>query len=255
MSVDGETGLAELPVGGLAPSAPLNVHEDLVTDIDRGRRDAALKRITDACHAAIRGELPRDYEPGHGMPERLCVAAIQLVLDYAHGSTIAELSETYGYHPVYARQLVNHPDAVTIMSLLVGARSDKMLDMASRIAALAPEALTVKVGIMRTATRSELRDKIATDILGMAGYGERKNFHIDQKVEHKVVLPLAAASALRDALLESRRIGPVDYSRFVAGSSEGENAQVALQLGPGQTDAGSLPTAPQTSTVLVEQVA
>lgn len=248
MIIDPESGMSELPREPVM--APSGAAERIDRE-DRMRRTTALARIEEACQKALRGELPRDCQPRDDMPERLCTVAIQAILDYSHGATILEIAEKYEYNPVYVRTLTRHPDAVTIMSLVLGARADKMMDMASRVEALAPEALTVKVDLMRTSANPVLRDKIATDFLSMSGYGERKKIETSVKHEHSFVVPAQAATGLRAALDESKRIASLDYSKYLARSPGEEEAQAAtLQLSDGLTDAGSLPTAP-----LAERVA
>lgn len=233
MSVDPESGMADLP------EAPVEQpSQELPTDL--ARRTAAHARLTEVCNKALQGTLPRDHEPAPNMPERLCAAAISAVIDYGHGSTPLELSEKYDYHLDYARKLMRHPDAITILSYIHGAQADKMTDMLSRIEHLAPEALTVKVGLMRTAGLESLKDKIASDILSMAGYGERKKVEVAHK--HTISMPAQAATGIASALDEANQVASLDYSAFIAPSA-GTNVEDRIrQLGAGHTEVGSLPT-------------
>lgn len=234
----GLTGLGE-NVGEAAPSSV----SDVLVEQDQLRRDGNLSRIMVAVAKALRGELPRDYDPIVGMPQKLSQADISMILDFDAGMSLADVAEKHDRHVVYARLIMRHPDAVTLRSLLMGARADKIGDMRSRLEHLAPEALSVKVDIMRSGAPA-LRDKAASDILNMAGYGERKQLDVKHDISHRIVMPAQAATGLARALEESKRVGVVDYSRFLDAPS-GEASDVArLQLGAEPTSAGSLPTAP-----------
>jgi hypothetical protein len=163
------------------------------------------------------------------------------VLDYGHGSTPLEISEKYDYSLSYARALMRHPDALTILSYIHGALADKMTDMYSRLEHLAPEALTVKVSLMRTAASENLRDKVASDILSMAGYGERKKVEVAHN--HVISMPAQAATGLANAMNEANQVASLDYSAFIAPPAGTDTADRIRQLSAGHTETGSLPTA------------
>lgn len=229
LPIDRDTGRVDLP------ASSTNEQRDAVL------KSTALDRLTEVCNRALRGTLPRDFQPIDNQPAFLTANTIKMVLDYAHGMTPTQIAEKYDYNLLYVRALMRHPDALTITSVVHGVLADKMTDIHARLDHLAPEALTVKVGLMRTATSENLKDKIATDILSMAGYGERKKVEVDH--QHRIVMPAQAATGLANALIEANRISTVDYSQYIA-SPAGTNPEDGVrQLGAGPTEAGSLPTA------------
>lgn len=255
--VDSETGFNPLPDGGSAPSkVETSVAAALVPPVateavsrveleDRARRAQNLARVQEVISKALRGDLPRDFQPGEGIPQVLTERQIALVMDYAYGMSTIDLAEKYGFHRVYVQRLVNHPDAMTLSSVILGAKSDKMSDLASRIEQLAPEALTVRVGLMRSSGNDNLKDKIAADLLATAGYGPRKKVETSSDIQHthRFALPAQAATGLRDILEESKRIGTVDYSKHLH-SAAGEREAIRIassRRGPEQPTSDSLP--------------
>lgn len=254
--VDSETGFNSLPDGGSARPPESSVAASLVPPVatetvsrveleDRARRAQNLARVQTVILQALKGTLPRDFQPGEGLPQILTERQIALVMDYAYGMSTIDLAEKYGFHRVYVQRIVNHPDAITLSSVILGAKSDKMSDIASRIDSLAPEALTVRVGLMRSTGNDNLKDKIAADLLAAAGYGPRKKIETSGDIQHthRFALPAQAATGLRDILEESKRIGTVDYSKHLhSAAGEREARQIASsRRGPEQPASDSLP--------------
>lgn len=222
---------------------PILVPPTAAESADSARRGAALARLVDIVDQALQGALPRDFEPASNQPQKLHELHIQMIMDAHQGASLAQLAEKYDYDPAHIGSILRHPDAITIKSYILGMQADKVTDLQSRIEALAPEALTVKVALMRIAQNNTLKDKIASDILSMAGYGERKKLEVSH--DHKLALPAQVATGLADVLSESMRVATVDYTRFLAESPEGgSRAEARSQLGAEPTSAGSLPTAP-----------
>lgn len=190
-----------------------------------------LARIADLIDKALKGELPRERSPHTWEPQVLTPVHVQMVLDRAMGFQLKEIAERWDYTAAQVANVLAQPDAQTILSTILSMQADKLVSMEDRFAALAPEALNVKVEILRNPEASPLvRDRVASDLLDRAGYGPRKKLDID--TTHRILLPAQAATGLRAVLEESRRVASVDYSRFLQ-KPGGEVAGTHLQLEAG----------------------
>ena len=188
---------------------------------------------------AKNGALPRDRAPRHYVePATLTPAHINMVLDKAAGYTNIEIGERWDYTPVQVANVLSHPDSQTILSTIQAMQAGSLVSMESRFAALAPEALNVKVGIMRDPDVSPgTRDRVATDILDRAGYSPRR--HEEHTHKHQIVVPAEQAQALHSALAESQRIGIVDYSRHLHTSdADVVESHMLLESGPLEPEDG-----------------
>ena len=223
-------------------------------------RLANLGRLQELINAAMVGLLPRDRELRPGEAQKLAPAHINMVLDFASGKlNRTEIAEQYDYTPERVGQILNHPDSQTLISTVLSMATDKLTDMQARLKHLAPEALNVKVELMRTASRESERNKAASDILLLAGYGGRNggrpvstpagtvnNYTNIQNNLVKtggptLVLGSRDSAGLVKALSESLQVAGIDYQQHVEGKSgeeiiaEHRQLSESLQLGAGHT--------------------
>lgn len=204
------------------------------------RKIEALLRLQTVIDQAMAGTLPRDRELQPHELLRLGPQHVQLVLDRAAGYNITECAARAGITANYAGYVLQHPDAQTILSTILSLSADKLTDMNERLKHLAPEALNVKVELMRIGKQEETRQRAATDILALAGYGTRKSIHNEVNINSKnrLVLPAESAKGLVEALkLAASTTGNEDYSRYIAKSTMGdeivaEHKQLSDELQP-----------------------
>lgn len=209
-------------------------------------RLANLERLQNLIDKAMKGQLPRERELKDHEPQKLNEVHFQWIFDRATGMTGVEIAEKYGYSSVYVNVILAHPDAQFILSTILSMSADKLTDMTARLQHLAPEALNVKVELMRQAKTEALKDKAASDILALAGYGGKTGTSItinnQKNTGPSLVLPEKAAKGLVEALLASQRVKELDYSQYLAGSQgeviSAEHRQLSdgQQTTPGQSD-------------------
>jgi hypothetical protein len=205
----------------------------------------AVGRVAELITKALKGELTRDRRPYYWEPQILTPLHINMVLDRASGCQIKEIAERWDYSPAQVSVVLASPDSQTILSNILSMQADKLVDVSERFKTLAPEALNVKVELMRSPETSAIvRDRVATDILDRAGYSPRQKIDVD--TTHRILLPAQAATGLREVLEESRRVASVDYSRFLQ-KPDGEVAAEHLQVdetGPSSLADGASPVPP-----------
>lgn len=210
------------------------------------RKSLGMTRIQEMIEKALAGQLPRDRDPHYWEPDKLSAPHIAMVLDRAAGYSIREIAERHEYTESRVSIILSTPDAQTILSTIMAVASERIIDVSERLKYLAPEALNVKVDIMRNATSMTLRDKAATDILDRAGYGARTK--IDATVSHSLVMPAQAATGLAAALSEANRVGDLDYSTHLAKPLAAEAMASSLMLGTGHSEASEVsPPSPSAS--------
>jgi hypothetical protein len=105
--------------------------------------------------------------------------------------------------------IVNHPNAMYLLSHLVSFQAEQLLDVNARLQAHAGEALDTALMLMRDG-KEETRERVAFKLLDRAGYGATK------KVEHtaKFEMPATQASALTAALRESDDVEAMSDADF-----------------------------------------
>lgn len=171
-------------------------------------------RVGELIKRALSGELPRDRSPHAWEPSILTPLHINMVLDRAGGFQLKEIAERWEYTTVQVANVLGHPDAQTILSTILAIQASALTSIEERFRVLAPEAVNVKVEIMRDpAANPAVRDRVASDILDRAGYAPRKREEITHR--HQILLPAQAATGLKEILQESRRVALVDYSEFL----------------------------------------
>lgn len=254
---DSDSSPGAIPPGASPGEAALAL---IKAGIDE-RQTKNLLRLQEIITSAIRGDLPRDREPKEWELNKLKPVHINMLLDKLTGKfTLEQLAEKYSYaSPHHLSMVINHPDAQTIMSTILSMSADRVMDVNERLKHLAPEALNVKVELMRTAKLESVRDKAASDVLAMAGYGKREESKsagtVNDNRQQVFVMPAHAATGFTQALAEANRVASMDYSEFLAGSRDSEiiaeHKQLSdkLQLGAGHTelaDGASPVTYPET---------
>jgi hypothetical protein len=239
-SVDSETGFKDpagdesveaTPVGGNA-SSPAGSLPPLGE-----RQQRALARITEMVIGAAKGELPLERELRPGEPQKLSPVHIQMCIDRATGLSVAEIAARHEYSYPRTSAILLSPHAQTLISTMLSAAADRVQDIGERLEALAPEALNVKVEILRHSKSDNLRNKIADDILDRAGYGSRKQVDINSR--GVLVLPASQAASLGAVLEESQLVATLDYSAHLSTNrpsveSHSPSSDGALQQSAGQ---------------------
>jgi hypothetical protein len=125
-------------------------------------------------------------------------------------------------------QIVNHPDAQTLLTKLVSYAADEVVDIQTRIKAYAGEGIDEAVRIMRTTNDQRLSAKIAFEFLDRAGY------NTVQKTESKVTVVASAkgvanlAAALRETQVEVEGSYVVLPDKILEGEGSG-NALVSSE--------------------------
>lgn len=181
---------------------------------------------------ALDGKLPRDRAPHAWEPSILTPLHMNMIFDRAGGYQLTEIAARWDYTTVQVANVLGSPDAQTILSTIMAMQAGALVSIEERFKVLAPEAVNVKVSLMRDAEApAAVRNLIASDILDRAGYAPRK--HADIEHTHRILLPAQAATGLRDALDESRRVATVDYSGFLM-KPDAEVAAKHLQVEAGQ---------------------
>ncbi len=232
------------------------------------RRLKNLDRLQEIISSCVRGDLPRERELKAWEPSKLMEKHIQICFDRLAGMTNIEIGEKWELHPDWIGAILNHPDAQYLMSTVSSMSADRLTDVNERLIHAAPEALNTKVELMRHSKMDTVRDKAATDLLEMAGYGKKRQERLPQLIaptapvqniqQNVFVMPAHAATSLAETLKEAQRVSLVDYSEHLAGSRKdeviGEYRQLEgskqpadnLQLGTGHpsADLGASPEAP-----------
>lgn len=239
-----DVGASPPEVPGTEASSPSVSPQDQITR----RREQNLARLQGIIEAAVRGDLPRDRELKEWEPDKLSTTAIQAILDRSAGVPVAVIAEKYNYNASYVSVLMNHPDAQTLMTTILSMSADRVTDIDERLKHLAPEAMNVKVELMRNSRLDTIRDKAASDILDMAGYGKKRS---EVKTGNggttvinsgpTFIMPAQAATGLLKVLEEANQVKGMSYDGFLAGSRKDEviveHKQLgdSLKLSPGQT--------------------
>lgn len=234
-SIDRETGnrIAGEDVGGakVAPPAPLVLEEQI-----RERKAASLMRIQETMQRALLAQLPREREVHPWEPDKLTDTHIEMIFDSIAGASLSELAAKHGYSVPRISVILNHPDAIYLKSTILAQSSDKLSDLAERLKHIAPEALNVKLDILRDSrVAAAVRDRVATDLLDRAGYAPKKEVHVEQESRHVFVMPAQAATGLAAALDEANRVQSIDYRQHLRRPQDDEVAQAAdLRISAGQ---------------------
>lgn len=224
---------------------------------DQARREANLERLQAIIQQAMTGTLPRERELKSWEPEKLSSAAISAILDHTSGMTAQEAADKNGFDVVYLRLLLRHPDAVYLRATILGLVGEKLTDPLERAKLAAGDAFNVKLELMRTAKSEQVRDKAASDVLAIAGYGSRgTNININSNNKSSLQLPKEVGLAIANAIKIAQSEDHTDYSKFVVAGKQGdeiiaEHKQLSdgLPADPGQIvpESGASPIPSPTS--------
>lgn len=166
--------------------------------------EARVERMQSAMLDIMDGAVTRGRSLKYWENLRLKPVHMQMLLMKAAGFKNKVIAEQLGYDESRVSVIVNHPDAMYLLSHLVSYQAENLLDVKARIQAHAGEALDTALVIMRTGA-PEVRERVAFKILDRAGYGAV------QKSEsvHRLELPAAQAANLSKAVRESMEVDDI----------------------------------------------
>lgn len=211
-------------------------------EVERGSDDSNLEEVNDhfsdesreqrmeiAMMDVLDGVAARGRNLKYWENLKLRPRHVQMLLMKAAGYTNKAISRRMQLTESRVSVIVNHPDAMFLLSHLVSFQAEKLLDVKARIQSHAGEALDTALLLMRTA-KEEVRERSAFKILGMAGYG------VIQKSEavHKFEMPASQAMALTTALRESADLDEIPEAEWERIESRG--AGEPEEEGLGQAD-------------------
>lgn len=209
-------------VGMSAERVRIRPRPSTLAPADEKIRLAGLERLQDLIDQALKGTLPLDRELTDWDITRFEPQHVQLVMARTTSKTIKEAADAVGMGPDQAGIVLAHPYAQLLLSTMLSMAADRIVDVTKRLSWLAPEALNVKVEIMRFSKNDSARSKAASDILEMAGYGGVKSsLTINQQnnvnSNNRVALSLGptAAKGLLAALAESSQLPQIDYTKHL----------------------------------------
>jgi len=189
--------------GPLEDSSVLEQEEQDATMLDhlRERQEHLNMMLT----RALTGELGRGRPLKYWENLRLRPIHLQAVIMKAAGYRNKAIAGLLDLTETRVSVILNHPDALTLISLLVSHAAEDLLDIKTRIRAHAGEALDTVVQVMRVSKNDNLRSQNAFKLLEMAGYGAVEK----KEIEHSVKFEKETGERIAEALAES-----ADYEEF-----------------------------------------
>jgi hypothetical protein len=168
---------------------------------------------------------------------------VQMLLMKAAGSSNRAIAQQLGFAESRVSVIVNHPDAMFLLGVLVSAQAEVLLDVKTRIKAHAGEALDTVLHVMR---HGEAKDRLKAGfgLLDRAGYGAVQK----SESTHRFEMPAKEANNLVSAMRESSELDDIeeaDWSeieRQGAGPLEQEELVTPVGLGGGTGDPGTKST-------------
>lgn len=219
--------------------------------LDKERRESNLNRLQEIITKVLEGTLPRERELKSWEPQKLSSPVVSAILDHLQGMSVRDAAEKAGLHYAYLLTMLKHPDAIFLRSTVLGLVAEKLTDPLERVKMMTGEALSIKAELMRTAKSEQVRDKAATDILALAGYGGKNtNVNINSNNKNTLVMPREVGIALAAAMAMSKSEDHSDYHKFIASGQKGdeilaEHRQLSegLPVDPGQivSESGASP--------------
>lgn len=176
------------------PSAP-SVDDHFSAEGRNERMQLAMFEVMEG--AAARGRSLKYWEN-----LRLKPVHMQMLLMKAAGFTNRAIAQRLDYDESRISVIVNHPDAMYLLSHLVSYQAEALLDVKARVQAHAGEALDTVLFAMRTAPEIKDRANIGFKLLAMGGYGAIQK----QEVKHTVELSTTQAENLTNAVREASEI-------------------------------------------------
>lgn len=169
--------------------------------------EAREERLSALMMEVFQGQVGRGRSLKYWENLRLKPQHIQMIVMKAAGYKNNVIAERFGMTQARVSVILNHPDAVSVLSRLVSFQAENLLDIKARIQAHAGEALDTVLTAMRTAQEPQVKAKIGFSLLDRAGYGAVQK----SETVHRLELPQAEAADLTAALRESQEIEDADY--------------------------------------------
>lgn len=227
--------LAEVKLPPEEPESPLvedpNVH--FSEEARAERMQLAMLEVMEG--ASARGRRLKYWENLRLKPKHM-----QMLLMKAAGYSNNKIAEQMDMTAARVSVIVNHPDAMYLLSHLVSYQAENLLDVKARIQAHAGEALDTALMLMRTA-KPEVREKVAFKLLDRAGYGAV------QKTEavHKIEMSAPQAATLTAALRESAEVEDMEEVEYEIENSEGQVGGSGIPSQDVDVSTGEPPTSNQ----------
>jgi predicted transcriptional regulator len=183
------------PMGGLPAPAWANGGGGLVLGAHKH------KALDELIQQAMRGQLPRERDLKPWEPDRLDERHLQVILLRSAGMPQGRIAEMVGMTQSWVSVVLNHPDAQYVLTRLVSYAADNVLDVKSRLAAVAGEMLEIAIDAARNSSDEKLRVRSAFEILALAGYTPKVKIESEQKTTTNVNVNVAhrLTSALRES--------------------------------------------------------
>ncbi len=215
--------------------------------------EARAERMQEAMFDVMSGAVDRGRSLKYWENLRLKPVHMQMLLMKAAGFKGRAIAEKLGYDEGRVSVIVNHPDAMYLLSHLVSFQAETLLDVNARIQAHAGEALDAALMLLRNG-KEEVREKVAFKLLDRAGYGAVKKVELTAKFE----MPAAQATALTAALRESDEVEEMEEGDFqilengpAGGSGSPEESELLDRVAPPNEDQQE----PVPSTALIRRTA
>lgn len=200
-------------------------------------------QIAELFQKALDGELSsfRKRELKVNEPERLNERHLQMVSMRATGLHQRLIAKTFGDNDLYVHQILNHPDAVYLMSQMMAMRATNGNEFQERMEALAEPAMsaiedallsdepdTIKIALKKA--------PLAFRVLEQGGKIKRPAAQAEVNHNHRLEASPAQMQGLREALLEARELRDVKYTVIEVGE---ESREVRTLSAEGGDAAGS----------------
>lgn len=204
------------------------------------------RAIDDLMSEVMAGRAPRGRELLPWEPDRIDERHLQIIMLRSCGMDQGRIAQITGFTEPWVSIILNHPDAQYVLARMVSYSADNVLDMQTRIQAVAHEAFDTVVDVMRTSRDEKLRSRNAFEILAMAGYGPTQR--ISATVEHSVAAPNEKIDALTRAIEESKQVAVIDYrgvgqggesNHYPSWGGESNRNSETASLGSGNGSPGS----------------
>lgn len=174
---------------------------------------------------AARGELPRNRPLKPWEPLRLNERHLAIVMMRSGGAEQNAIARVFGLTPSNVSIVLNHPDALFLLSHLQAMRATQPTDAEARLASLSGPALDVIEEVLSDPELPAVKkSRTAFDILRMNGHGSPKP-KAPQEVVHRFEASPAQVDALTKALHAVAQ--PIDEEQYVLADAANEVRSIA----------------------------
>jgi hypothetical protein len=188
-------------------SAPMDMDQPFY--VNQTKRQALDMLFTQVLSGAVERSRPlKSWEPDY-LDER----HLQIIMLRAANMDQGTIAKMTGFTESWVSIILNHPDAQYVLTKIISFAADSVIDMQARIKAVAPEALTTVVEVMRTSRDDRLRSANAFELLKMAGYGAVEK----KQVSVSTTVPAPQWAELTQAIKESQNLEVSGQYRIVPG--------------------------------------